>query len=123
MKPLAFICLENSVVGSQLVNRLMDLGYQPQSVSDISQLASQAKTGKPFVIVCSLVSKRADVLQLIREMRADEATKHIPVIGVTPDLSSKFHSDAVAAGATLVVVESGVLAQLPQLLDAALAVD
>ncbi len=123
MKPLAFICLENSVVGSQMVNRLMDLGYQPQSVNDISQLASQAKSRMPFVIICSLVSKRADALQVVREMRAEEATKHIPVIGVTPDLSPKFHSDAVEAGATLVVVENGVLAQLPQLLDAALAVE
>ena len=48
---------------------------------------------------------------------------HIPIIGMTTNPNQQFHADAIAAGASVVAMESGILAQLPQLLDMALAVD
>ena len=123
MNPLAFVCSENMVLGNQLLNRLQDLGYRAQAVGDPRQLLTLARTIKPFLIVTDLTSRQGDLLAIIKELREDESTRHIPVLGVTNQTNRQFHADAVSAGATLVAMESGILAQLPQLLDQALALD
>ncbi len=123
LKPLAFVCSENMVLGSQLVNRLQDLGYRVEVISDADQILVQARSARPFVIISDLVSRGTNAVPVIKELRQDEATAHIPVIGMTTNPRQQFHADAVAAGVSVVAMESGILAQLPQLLDIALAVE
>ena len=57
------------------------------------------------------------------KLRSSEVTAHIPVVGIARKADAQFHSEAVAAGATLISMENGILAQLPQLLDQALALE
>jgi CheY-like chemotaxis protein len=122
MQPLAFVCSENLILGNQLVTRLQDLGYRVEIVS-AGQLSAQARTSKPFIILCDLVSKGVDLLPTIKELRASNLTAHIPIIGITNNPNPKLQAAAVAGGATVVAMESGILAQLPQLLEMALAVE
>ena len=121
-EPLAFVCSENLVLGNQLVTRLQDLGYRVEMVAR-DQLCAQAVSAKPFVVLSDLVSRDADMLPIIRELRQNQATAHIPILGITSDPNQEFHAKAVAAGATVVAMESGILNQLAQLLDMALAVE
>jgi CheY-like chemotaxis protein len=123
MKPLAFVCSENMVLGNQLVNRLQDLGYRVEVISDGTQLSTQTASALPFVIICDLVSRGIDLVPAIRGLKQNEATGHIPVIGMTTNPDQQYHAKAVGAGASVVAMESGILVQLPQLLDMALAVD
>ena len=123
MKPLAFVCSENMVLGTQLVDRLQDLGYRVEIISDAGQLSAQTRSARPFVIVSDLVSRGTDVVPVIKGLRQDKETAHIPIIGMTTNPNQQFHADAIAAGASVVTMESGILTQLPQLLDMALAVD
>jgi len=123
MKPLAFVCSDNMVLGTQLVDRLEELGYRVEIIADAHQLSAQTRSSRPFVIVSDLVSRGTDLVPAIKGLRQDKETAHIPIIGMTTNPNRQFHANAVAAGASVVSMESGILAQLPQLLDMALAVD
>lgn len=123
MKPLAFVCSENMVLGTQLVDRLQDLGYRVEIISNAGQLSTQTRSARPFVIVSDLTSHGIDLVPVIKRLRQEEETAHIPVIAMTTNPNQQFHADAIAAGARVVAMESRILAQLPQLLDMALAVD
>ena len=50
-------------------------------------------------------------------------TAHIPIIAFCPFKDTKLQQAARDAGATLVAVSDGILEQLPELLEHALAVD
>jgi CheY-like chemotaxis protein len=123
MKPLAFVCCENMVLGTQLVDRLQQLGYRVEVLADPGQLSSQTRAAKPFVIVSDLVYRGMDLVPVFKSLRHGKETEHIPIIGMTTSPNQQLHADAVAAGASVVAMESGILAQLPQLLEMALAVD
>lgn len=82
-KPLALVYYENLLPGSQLVNRLQDLDYRVQVVSDPSMLGSVAEAERALVIVVELVSTRADMEDVIQQFRERPATRHIPVLAFT----------------------------------------
>jgi len=123
LKPLALLCCENAVLGSQLLHRLDDLGYRTETKSNVLQLVREAVFAKPLVIIMDLVGPQAGLLEAIRRLRETTDTNHIPIIGIARDPSQEFQAEAVSAGVTLVAMESGILAQLDRLLDQALAVD
>jgi CheY-like chemotaxis protein len=122
-KPLAVIFYERLMPGSQLVNRLQDLGYRVSHCADLSCLVSQAQKELPMVIVTDLTSDRGDVNAAIKDLRGGEQTAHIPIIGFTSKANKKAQNAAVEAGAKLVAVDEAILPQLPQLLEQALEVD
>jgi CheY-like chemotaxis protein len=122
-KPLALIFYERLMPGSQLVNRLQDVGYRVSTCLDVTALAAQAQTEGPMVIVMDLTSERGDVNGVIRELRAGEKTAHIPIIAFTSKLNKKGQDAAVEAGAKLVAVDEAILPQLPTLLEQALEVE
>lgn len=122
-KPVAFVCVENSVLSNQLTNRLGDLGYAVRTIATPAKLFSAAEADKPFLIIAELASARAAVIEAVGLIRKTESTKHIPVLGIDRPSPGTVREDAIAGGATLVAMDSGILTQLPQLLEQILAVD
>ena len=122
-KPLALIFYEKLLPGSQLINRLQDLGYRVQTVTDAALLQPQAEREKPIVVIVDLFTRRFDILSEVSRLRAQAATEHIPVLGFTHEKPGRLHQDAQAAGVTLVASEAGILEQLPHLLDQVLQLD
>ena len=59
--PLALVFYEHLLPGSQLVNRLQDLGYRVQTVAEACALVAQAELARPLVVVADLASAKADV--------------------------------------------------------------
>jgi len=116
-EPLALVFYENLLPGSQLVNRLQDLGYRVVTHTQASTLVAQAKQAKPFLIIADLVSQRADLCEIIRELKQTPETSHIPVLAFARDAQEDLRTAARAAGASLVAGEVTILAHLPQLLD------
>lgn len=116
-KPLALCCSENLLLANQLVNRLQDLGYRVQVTNDPQTLVAISVQEKPFVVIADLGYRTTDVCRVITELRGNEATKHIPVLAVGPTTDASLQATAREAGASLVVVESGLLQQLPDLLN------
>jgi CheY-like chemotaxis protein len=122
-KPLAIVFHETLLPGSQIANRLTDLGWRVQAVNIAANVPGLVRREKPMVLIAELALRHGDFCGVITELKRDEAVAHIPVIGYTPLKNKQLQVDAVAAGAKLVAANSAILEQLPQLLEYALAVD
>ena len=116
-KPLALVFYESLLPGSQLVNRLQDLGYRVATHTQAATLLSQTVETKPFLLVMDLTSENASLCGTIRDLRQNDQTRHIPVLAFTRDGQEELRTAAHAAGATLVAGDVAVLAHLPQLLE------
>ncbi|MEW6161344.1 MAG: hypothetical protein AB1813_28280 [Verrucomicrobiota bacterium] len=122
-EPLAIIFYENLLPGSQLVNRLQDLGYRVQGVPEVAAILPLAEKEKPLVILTDLNTHKGDICSVIASLKRNTATSHIPVLAFAGKNQKKLHSTAMKAGASLVAQEEAILTQLPQLLDQVLQLE
>ena len=122
-KPLALLLYEKLLPGSQLVNRLQDLSYRVQTLSDPGQLVESAEQAKPLVVLADLVSTRADVTAAIARLKQHPATHHLPVIAFGGQDDPDRETAARSAGAALLVSDEAILAQLPQCLQQVLQIE
>jgi CheY-like chemotaxis protein len=120
-KPLALVLYERLMPGSQLVNRLQDLGYRTETVSDPKSLVEQAEKVKPMLVLADLEPASAKVSEVLRGLKENAATAHLPIIAFCADKSSDLPN--LAKTATLVVTDSAIVSHLPLFLDRALQVD
>jgi len=121
-KPLAMVAYGNILLGSQLVNRLVDLGYRVSSVVDLGTLATQAEKERPLLLVLDLsASQNGNPLDIIQGIRSAEITTHMPILAVTQVNDPSFHARVREAGATMVAVDSAIVAELPHLLEQVLS--
>ncbi len=122
-QPLAFILYESLLPGSQLANRLRDLGYRVSTVPDAQQLVAQAEAEKPMVLVTELFNSTVDVCALLRDLKQNSATSHIPVLAYFSAKNKDLQNSAKQAGANLVAGDTALLGQLPRLLEQVLEVE
>src|SRR4051794_21267690 len=97
--PLALLLYEKLLPGTQLANRLQDLGWRVQTVHDNSAILAAAEQYKPLLVVADLISTRRNVRDGISALRKNPATEHIPVIAFTAEPEQTVHDAAIAAGA------------------------
>jgi CheY-like chemotaxis protein len=118
-QPLALLLYEKLLPGSQLVNRLQDIGWRVQVIHDGSALERTAEEHKPVLVFADLHAAQHPVCNAIHHLRKSPATAHIPVIAFSSDDSMS--KTAVDAGANLVVSDTAVLQHLEQFIDQALS--
>lgn len=118
--PLALLLYEKIMPGSQLVNRLQDLGYRVQTLSDAALLVEVTEREKPMIVLADLSSRRNKVAAAIGGLKQNSATAHVPVIAFCPDQEGALPSLGHNARAALVVTNAAVVHHLPQLLEQAL---
>jgi len=119
-QPLALVCYERLLPGTQLVNRLQDLGYRVQTVADARTLAATAQECRPMLVLVDLQPAEGDVLGAVNRLKTNLATAHLPVVAFTGGDAVEAQAAARQAGATLVVQDQALLSHLPQLLGQAL---
>ncbi len=119
-QPLALVFYEKLLPGTQILNRLQDLGYRVQAVHDFDSFILRATQDKPMLAIADLSSTRCNVVLAIQSLRQNPATSHLPIISFSDDKQVKLQEEARRAGATLVVGESSILNHLQQFLDQAL---
>ena len=122
-EPLALVCYEKLMPGSQLVNRLQDLNYRVETISDPSLLVQSAEEAKPLLVVADVESGRQDILSAIGNLKQNSATKHLPVIGFSREDTAELRTSAASCGITLLVTEAAIMNHLPQLLERALELE
>ena len=122
MQPLAIVLYERIMPGSQLVNRLQDLSYRVLVLNNPALVAATARRESPLVVFVDLET-RGDVCEAIARVKADEATRHLPIVAFAPDKQADMLAAAEKAGARLVVGETTLSEHLPTLLEQALQVD
>ncbi|HYE31583.1 MAG TPA: hypothetical protein VEH27_09150 [Methylomirabilota bacterium] len=121
--PLAILYHEKILPGSQLVNRLQDLGYRVHTAPNAGSLAQEVAEKMPMVLVMDLESKGSDLPAVIQAIRKNPATAHVAILAYAAAKQQRTQAAAREAGATLVADEAGILNQLPQLLEQALVVE
>jgi CheY-like chemotaxis protein len=122
-EPLALVLYEKLLPGSQLVNRLQDLRYRVQTVSDTSLLVESCDQSKPMLVVADLRSAQQDVCAAIAQLKRNASTQHIPVIAFGAEEQSELQKTALASGVALIVSESALLNHLSECLDQALSLE
>jgi CheY-like chemotaxis protein len=122
-QPLALVLYEKLLPGSQIVNRLQDLNYRVQAIAEASRLVECAEQAKPLLVLADLESRADDVCAVLARLKQNAATRHLPVVAFSPEGAAELQAAAQVAGATLVVSETTILNQLPQILDQALQVE
>lgn len=123
VQPLAMIVYEKILPGTQLVNRLQDMKYRVQAITDADTLVACAEQEKPMLVLADLRSTRLDMCAVIGALRRNPNTAHIPVVAFGAEESPGAAKAALDAGATLVTGETAILTHLPELLEQALRVE
>lgn len=121
-KPLALVYYSNLLLGSQLANRLQDLGYRVQSLNSAALLASACEREKPLVAMVELFPS-LDTCSAVAQLRSNPATRHIPVLAFASAPDAGLQAQAQQAGVTLLAANAGLSEQLPQLLDQILQIE
>jgi len=109
--------------GSRLPFRLADLGWRVSEVKLANQVIPEVRAQMPIVVLMELALRTGDTCPVISEIRRDPVVRHIPVLGYCDPKNKKLCDAALAAGASLVAAEAGLLEQLPHLLNHVLAVE
>jgi CheY-like chemotaxis protein len=122
-QPLALVLYEKLLPASQVVNRLRDLNYRVQTITDAERLVECAEEAKPMLVLADLESTRKNVCAALARLKDHPATKHLPVIAFGGESAAELQAGARAAGATLVVTDVTILNYLPQLLEQALQIE
>jgi CheY-like chemotaxis protein len=118
-QPLALLLYEKLLPGTQLMNRLQDMGWRVQTLHDGTALTRAAEEHKPVLVLADIGSNGDSVGQAIGELRRNRNTAHIPVIAFGGN--EALHAVAAEAGATLVASDAAVLQHLGQFIDQALS--
>ena len=122
-EPLALVLYEKLLPGSQVANRLQDLKYRVEILSDASRLVECAQQSGPMVVLVDLECAKDNVCAQVAKLRQMPATQHLPVIGFSNERATALQEAAKAAGITLVVSDTAVITHLPQFLEQALQLD
>jgi CheY-like chemotaxis protein len=122
-QPLALVYYERLLPGTQLVNRLQDLGYRVQTTTDIRALAALAQECKPMLVLADLQPSERVVLAAINRLKTLPATAHLPVVAFTGGDAAEAQAAAREVGASLVVHDQTLLEHLPQWLEQVLHIE
>lgn len=120
-EPLALLFYEHLLTGSQLLNRLRDLGYRTEVVNELERLPTVVLEARPLLLFAELGTQSERLTRLIHQLRTTPETRHVPVLTWQEEGNSRaarrLAQAAQAAGATVLPPGRGLLAQLPVLLD------
>src|ERR1041385_1760448 len=94
-QPLALVLYEKLLPGSQLVNRLQDLSYRVQTVSESAKLVECAEQTMPMLVLADL--ECTDACAAIARLKKNPGTQHLPVIAFSPETAADLQEAARAA--------------------------
>ena len=121
-KPLAFIFYIQLLPGSQLANRLIELGYRVQVV-ELEALGKLVEAEKPILMMAEVSPKtQKEVCAAVAGIKANPKTRHIPILAFSNKLDKTLQEALLAAGVSLLAGNAAILEQLPSLLDQLLEV-
>ena len=121
-QPLALVLYEKLLPGSQLVNRLQDLKYRVQAITDASLLVECAAQTHPMLVLADLDSTKENICAAVARLKQNPDTQHVPVLAFTANLTPELQAAAETSGVTLLVSEQAVLNHLGECLEQALEV-
>jgi len=122
-RPLAIVFYERLLPGTQVVNRLTDLGYRVTATQTAVDVPRLVREHHPMVLIADLALRNGDFCGIIGQLRASPDLAHVPILGYCDLKNRRLVDAALEAGAKLVAADHGIPDQLPQLLDHVLSVE
>jgi CheY-like chemotaxis protein len=96
--PKILLVEDNEMNRDMLSRRLIRRGYEVVMACDGEQGIAMAQTEKPDLILMDMSLPVIDGWEATRRVKADEATKAIPIIALTAHAMSDDRDKALAAG-------------------------
>lgn len=122
-QPLALLLYERLLPGSQLVNRLQDLGYRVSTVAGPTALVESCIREKPILLIVDVRDGDDRTPNALRQLAQNTETNHVAVIATVPSKSPAVEESVRQAGVKLVVYDNVILAHLEQFIEQALHID
>ena len=113
---LVLALVPDLMFATQIEQVLERLDYTPTFAQDAAALLARARMAPPALVLLDLAARGIDVPAAIQSLKADPATRAVPVIAFGPHLDATAQAAARAAGADAVVANSKLAFDLPGLL-------
>jgi hypothetical protein len=121
-EPMALLLCTRGLIATQLAERLEALRYRLVTMADPAELVTRALAEHAMVVFADLEGREEAVVSAVDNLRGNQTTAHIPVIGFRRELDEAAQAALSTRGFAVVVNESAILSHLAQLLDRALDV-
>jgi hypothetical protein len=119
-EPLALLLCSRGLIATQLAERLEALRYRMVTIANPAELIPAAAREQAMVIFADLEGRDEAVIAAVANLRGNQGTEHIPVIGFKRDLDEATQSDLSGRGFAVAVNDQAILSHLPLLLERAL---
>lgn len=100
-RPVLPVCLvvDDSVSVRRMMEQFVrDLGYEPDSAGDGVEALERVRRRVPSIVLVDLEMPRMNGVEFVRALRADDATRDVPVVMITSRSSEKHRALAHDAG-------------------------
>ena len=121
--PLVLALVPDLMFASRIDGTLRQLGYRVTVVKDAAALHKAARGEGSALVLVDLAARGVDVAAAIAALKADAATRALPVVAFGPHLDEPAREAAAAAGADAVVANSKLALDLPRLVARYAAAD
>lgn len=99
MTPAAILIVEDHALSRELATAILETaGYTVLSAEDGIGLLERVKTERPDLILMDLQLPHIDGATLIRDLKAHDATRSIPIIVTTAYAHPELYAKALEAG-------------------------
>lgn len=105
-KPLILIIEDESLITNMYSKKLSSDGYEVAIASNGEEGITNAKEKLPDIILCDIMMPEKDGLSTLKDLKANENTKGIPVIMLSNLADEKYIEQALEIGATTYLIKS-----------------
>lgn len=114
--PEALLVVGDVFFSAQLRDTLKRLGMGAKSARTEAEVASVIAAGRPRLVIVDLTIKSLAAPELVARLKADEATRSVPVIAFAGHVFTEALGAAAAAGADRVVTNGQIAGNLPAII-------
>lgn len=108
--------MEDLFFKSKIVETAERLGMEALFPRSPKKLVDEARGSAPDLLVLDLNSTRFEPLMLLRELKSNEATKDVPVVGFLSHVQKDLAIAARESGCDRVMARSAFTRELPEIL-------
>lgn len=119
---VALVAVDDLFFVAKIDHGLAQVGLERETASGAEAVIAARRAGRGAVLILDLNQRRVDPFALLAAVKADPATRALPVLAYVSHVDAQAWARAEALGAEKVVARSELSARLPRLVRELLAV-
>ena len=112
----ALILLNDLMFRVKVENSAKQAGFETRFAGSASDLHSQIQAQRPDLLIIDLNFQRASPLDVLDQLKGNEETKTIPVLGYVSHVQVDLKDEATKKGCDRVIARSALSDRLPEIL-------